>query len=127
MPVNQRMKHLVFLGAMLCAVALQVRAADGGCATTRDGRTICPQPDGRCVNDRHGEVVCSTPGGGIVKDRYGDTVCGPGYCITDTNGAVFCSNAPRGAAALDRYGKAACSVACVAATAQMCERPKPAS
>jgi hypothetical protein len=122
-----KMKRFLFLGALLYAVALQVVAADASCATARDGRTICPQPDAKCVNDRHGEVVCSTPGGGIVKNRYGDTVCGPGYCTTDTHGDVFCSNAPRGAAALDRYGKAACSVACVAASAQMCERPKPAS
>lgn len=126
MQVKQAMMRLGFLGAVLCGMALPVHAADPGCAQARDGRTICPQPDARCVNDRHGEVVCSTPGGGIVKDRYGETVCGPGYCTTDTHGDVFCSNSPRGAAALDRYGKAACSVACVPASAQMCERPKPA-
>ncbi len=117
-----------FLPVVLLMCAAFVSAADKAspCATARDGRLVCPQPDARCVADRHGEVTCSTPGGGIVFNRYGEPVCGPGYCTTDRRGDVLCSNAPRGVAAVDRFGNAACSVECVPAKAQACVKPKPA-
>jgi hypothetical protein len=108
------------LALVLCLATLTVIATDDGCTTTRDGRVVCPKPDSRCVTDDQGEVICSTPGGGIEFDRYGVPVCGPGYCTRDQRGELFCSSVPRGAAATDRSGNAACSVSCVPATPQAC-------
>ena len=118
----------VFTLAVLLACAAVAGAADkpSACVTARDGRLVCPEPDARCVINRHGDILCSTPGGGIVFDRYGEPVCGPGYCATDRRGDVFCSSASRGAAAVDRFGNAACSVGCVPAKAQTCAKPKAA-
>jgi hypothetical protein len=123
------MKRLLPAALLLSALsALPAFANDkpSACATARDGRLVCPQPDARCVADRYGDIVCSSPGGGIVFNRYGEPVCGPGRCTTDRRGDVFCSSAPRGAAAVDRFGNAACSVECVAAKTQACVKPNPA-
>lgn len=100
-------------------------AQDRACVTQRDGSTVCPPPDSSCVTDRYGDVHCSSPGGGITFNRLGEPVCGPGYCTKDSHGEIFCSSAPRGAASNDRYGKATCAVACVAAT-RSCVKPVPA-
>lgn len=99
-------------------------AGEKGCVAGRDGRLVCPEPDARCRADRHGDIVCSSPGGGIEFDRYGEPVCGPGHCTRDIRGDLFCSSAPRGAAATDRFGNAVCAVSCVPAQAQACIRPK---
>lgn len=111
---------LVILGSygIACAQASE-------CMSARDGTTVCPKPDARCKLNRYGDVVCSTPGGGIEADRYGDLLCGPGYCVKDRRGDVFCSSAPRGAAAMDRYGNATCAEACVPANNGACVVPKP--
>ena len=115
----------------LCALGLLAGlagawAAGDACTTDREGKMLCPAPDSSCVVDRVGDVICSTPGGGIEFDRYGDPVCGPGYCTKDLRGDLFCSSAPRGAAAMDRYGTANCAVSCVAAARQACVKPVPA-
>jgi hypothetical protein len=107
---------------LLCEVPAQ--AHDKTCTANREGKMVCPEPDASCKTDRTGEVVCSTAGGGIELNRYGDPICGPGYCAKDRRGDIFCSNQPRGAAALDRYGNAACAGECVAATPQHCVKPK---
>lgn len=97
------------------------------CVPDRQGKLVCPPPDGRCLADRYGAVACSTSGGGIAPDRYGELVCGPGYCTKNRRGEVLCSNSPRGAAALDRYGDATCTDECVPARAEACSRPKSGS
>ena len=108
------------------AVSWAQGASASECIAARDGSTVCPKPDATCKLTRHGDVQCSTPGGGIEVDRYGDLVCGPGYCVKDQRGDIFCSSAPRGAAAQDRYGNAACSESCVRAKKALCVVPKPA-
>jgi hypothetical protein len=84
-----------------CSITGPAGAANQRCATTRKGRTLCPAPGSRCLTDRTGAVVCTTPGGGVAF-------------------------AARGAASTDPYGKAACSVACVAAKTQSCVNLAPA-
>jgi hypothetical protein len=123
------MTRTLFLALLLAGFALVPAtlslAQDKVCSTGRDGRVYCPAPDSSCLQDRYGDVVCSQPGGGIEIDRYGEPVCGPGYCTKDLHGELFCSNAPRGAAATDRYGVAACAGECVKAQARQCVKPRP--
>lgn len=110
---------------LLLLYGVPVQANDKTCTPNREGKMVCPEPDASCKADRTGEIICSTAGGGIELNRYGDVVCGPGYCAKDRRGDIFCSNQPRGAAALDRYGNATCAGECVAATPQRCVKPKP--
>jgi hypothetical protein len=121
------LKTFVWAMLLLATASLSAAGRDRGCVAARDGRLVCPQPDARCVADRYGDIVCSTPGGGIVFDRYGEPVCGPGHCTTDRRGDVFCSSSARGAAAVDRFGNAACAVACQPAKPAACVKPKAAS
>jgi hypothetical protein len=113
------------LAFALCLATLTAIANDQRCATTRDGRVVCPEPDSMCVNDRQGEVICSTPGGGIEFDLFGEPACGPGYCTKNQRGNIFCSSAPRGAASTDRYGNAECSVSCVPGKPEACIKLTP--
>jgi len=109
---------------LACGSAAWAQEAGAGCIAARDGRMVCPQPDAKCLINRTGDVICSTPGGGIQADRYGEVVCGPGACVRDERGDIFCATSPRGAAALDRYGKATCSGACVPAASAQCVIPQ---
>ena len=127
MTISCALLRAAALSLCLSAAVTSAHAVKAGCVTARDGRVICPEPDSRCLADRHGEVVCSTPGGGIMLNRHGDAVCGAGYCTTDLRGEIFCSSAARGAVAVDRYGNAACSHACVEASARACVRPASSS
>jgi len=136
MPIPHRIRVLrsarrtalaVLMAATAAAAAFDALAAPRGCVPARDGRLVCPPPDGRCVLDRLGAAVCSAEGGGIRLDRLGEPVCGPGRCVTDWKGDVQCSDTPRGAAGIDRYGRAACFGGCVPAQAETCVRPEPAN
>jgi hypothetical protein len=120
------LRHFV-AGAVLLALLLggEALAQDKTCTPNREGIMVCPEPDASCRPDRTGEVICSTVGGGIEFNRYGDPVCGPGYCTKDRRGDIYCSNQPRGAASVDRYGDAVCAGECVAASAKRCVVPKP--
>lgn len=124
-----KLKITTFLFAALalglCLPTLTVKATNRGCATTHDGRVVCPEPDSRCVTNDQGEVICSTPGGGIEFDLYRVPVCGPGYCARNQHGELFCSSVPRGAAATDRSGNVTCSVSCVPAKPEACIKPMP--
>ena len=111
---------LVFSGAVWS------QSSGAACVTARDGSTVCPQADAQCRQNRYGDVICSTPGGGIEINNYGDALCGPGNCVKDSHGEIFCSTQSRGAAALDRYGKAVCSDSCVKAQTASCVVPKAA-
>lgn len=121
-------RHLICAAMLVLATgAALAQAAGTGCVTGRDGRMVCPPPDGRCATDRYGEVICSPSGGGVTRDRYDNVVCGPGQCVKDTRGDIFCSSAARGSAAVDNYGKAVCSESCVAASAAACVKPRAAN
>ena len=102
------------------AMAASAASPNPGCMTLSDGRKVCQEPDSLCVKDNKGSVFCSTPGGGIEFDRYRVPVCGPGYCVKDRHGEIFCSSKPRGAADVDQYGNAICSVSCVPADQKAC-------
>ena len=114
---------LAALGAIGTSSSARAQSVTPGCVNDRYGNVQCPPPGGTCVKDRFGEVRCSPPDGGILMDRYQVPVCGPGQCVTDTKGEVFCSRVPKGSATLDRYGDAACTDGCIHAAAQACITP----
>ena len=114
---------LAALGAIGTSSSARSQSATPGCVSDRYGNVQCPPPGGTCVKDRVGEVRCSPTDGGIQLDRYQVPVCGPGQCVTDTKGEVFCSRVPKGSAALDRYGDAVCTEGCIGAAAQACTTP----
>ena len=72
------------------------QSATPGCVSDRYGNVQCPPPGGTCIKDRVGDVKCSPPDGGILIDRYQAPVCGPGQCVTDIKGEVFCSRVAKG-------------------------------
>ncbi|WP_213959487.1 MULTISPECIES: hypothetical protein [unclassified Variovorax] len=112
-----------YIAAILFLFSTAVAAQTANCTPDRDGRMVCPQPNASCLSDRLGDVVCSRPGGGIAVDRYGVAACGPGVCVADAEGVLYCSGSPQGAASVGRDGKAVCTGTCVAASAQACVKP----
>ena len=114
---------LAVLGAIGTSSSARSQSATPGCVSDRYGNVQCPPPGGTCIKDLAGEVRCSPPDGGILLDRYKVPVCGPGQCVTDIKGDVFCSGVPKGSAALNRYGDAVCTEGCVSAAAQACITP----
>ena len=119
-------KTLALSLALVCSSAIWAQSSGSVCVTARDGSTVCPQADAQCRQNRYGDVICSKSGGGIEVDNYGDVLCGPGNCVKDSHGDIFCSTTPRGAAALDRYGKAVCSESCIKAQSASCVVPRAA-
>ena len=114
----------------LLAAAIALLAAGGaaraqpGCTPDRFGNPACPPAGAQCTTDRYGNPVCSPTDGGVAANRVGEVVCGRGACVADVNGEVMCSSVPRGAATLDRHGKAVCSEGCEAGSAALCVRPR---
>lgn len=100
-------------------------SASGECIANAAGKMVCPPPDGQCIHNRYRDVVCSPSGGGIALDRYQEPVCGAGACARDLRGDLYCSRTPRGSAAIDIGGQAACTDGCAAASAAMCVKPPP--
>jgi hypothetical protein len=98
--------------------------AQDDCAKDRYGNPVCPPPGGRCMADRYGEPYCSQADGSVAADRTGEVVCGRGACVADINGEIHCSTAPRGAATLDRYGRAVCVEGCERGSKSLCVRPR---
>lgn len=98
--------------------------AQPACAPDRFGNPACPPPAAQCTADRYGNPVCSPTDGGIATNRVGEVLCGRGSCVADVHGEVMCSRVPRGAAALDRNGKAACSEGCEPGSPALCVRPR---
>jgi hypothetical protein len=105
----------------LCAALAWAQPA---CTPDRYGNPVCPPAGGQCTTDRYGDPVCSPADGGVATTRTGEVVCGRGACVTDIHGEVWCSTVPRGAATLDRYGKAVCTEGCEPASASACVRPR---
>jgi len=114
---------LAVLGAIGTSSSARSQSLTPDCLNDRYGNVQCPPPGGTCIKDFYGEVRCSPQDGGILLDRYKVPVCGPGQCIIDIKGEVFCSRVPKGSAALDRYGDAVCTEGCVSAAAQSCITP----
>ena len=114
---------LAALAAIGTSSFARSQSVSPGCLNDRYGNVQCPPPGGTCVKDLAGEVRCCPEDGGILLDRYKVPVCGPGQCVTDVKGEVFCSRVPKGSAALDRYGDAVCTEGCVSAAAQACTTP----
>lgn len=107
--------------ALLLAMAVGPTVAQAtGCVNDRYGNPQCPPPGGACLKNSFGDVKCSRADGGILLDRYRDAVCGPGQCIADRNGRIFCSDAPRGSSALNLSGDPVCTSGCVPASADQC-------
>jgi len=107
--------------AVLWIVATLVFAQ--GCVADRNGNVVCGQPDSNCAANQRGEVVCTKPGGGMTADQYGEQLCGPGTCVRDQRGVVYCSSQPRGGASVDQDGKAVCAGGCVPGSKEQCVRP----
>jgi hypothetical protein len=76
--------------------------------------------------------ICSTPsdhtpqltGGGAEKDLIGQVMCGPGKCVSNLIGIVYCSSIPGGGATTDLFGQAVCVGGCVLGTAEYCKNPR---
>jgi hypothetical protein len=113
----------LLLGLALCNAPLQLFAQGAGCVMDQSGRVLCGPPDANCAANQRGEVFCTTPGGGMMPDQLGELLCGPGYCVRDQRGDVYCSNQPRGGAMMDQQGNAVCSGTCIRGTTQACVRP----
>jgi hypothetical protein len=115
------------LVAVLAAVGAigtaRSQSVNPGCVNDRYGNVQCPPPGGSCIKDRGGDIQCSPADGGVLLDRYQVPVCGPGQCVTDIKGEVFCSRVAKGSAAVDRYGEAVCTEGCIKAAAQACTTP----
>ena len=86
---------MAVLGAIGTSSSARSQSATPGCVSDRYGNVQCPPPGGTCIKDLAGEVRCSPLDGGILLDRYKVPVCGPGQCVTDIKGDVFCSSVPR--------------------------------
>ena len=97
-----------------CLLLLLALCATAGGALAQDD----------CVKDRYGEPFCSQADGSVAADRTGEVVCGRGACVADINGEIHCSTAPRGAATLDRYGRAVCVEGCERGSKSLCVRPR---
>ena len=75
-----------------------------------------------CLNSITG-VVCPPPVGGITTDSINRIVCGPGECVKDNIGRVYCSSTPGGAVGKDNIGRVVCVGGCVEASAEYCIEP----
>lgn len=124
--MNGYAKLLVCVGA-LCFASTQVLAQGSGCIRLKNGTVICAQPDTSCAANQRGEIVCTTPGGGMMNSPNGEQLCGPGSCVRDQRGHVFCSSQPRGGATLDQNGNAVCTGGCVPGAKEACVMPEPES
>lgn len=111
---------LVVLGPTSFAYSQSVTP---GCVNDRYDNVQCPPPGGSCLKDYLGDVRCSPADGGISLDRYKNAVCGPGQCVVNGRGEVFCSRVPKGSAALGRHDEAVCTEGCVGALAEACITP----
>jgi hypothetical protein len=73
--------------------------------------------------DISGKIFCSPPKGSILEDVHGDTVCGPGPCVPDRYGEIFCARDSQSPAFVDEDGKVQCLGGCVKASKEACRMP----
>jgi hypothetical protein len=119
-------RHVLFI-ILLSLTLVPVSSAKEGCVRNVSGEVICASPGGSCMQNIYGQVLCSKPGGGIIKNGTGEILCGPGKCVRDGIGDVYCSSEPEGGAALNGLGQAVCVGGCVKGSASYCETPRPAN
>jgi hypothetical protein len=112
---------------LLSLILLSVSNAEDGCIAKVTGEVVCASPGGRCIQGTNGQVRCSAPGGGIIMNGQGEILCGPGKCIMDVFGDVYCSSESQGGAAFDGFGKHFCAGGCVKGNTSYCETPRPAN
>jgi hypothetical protein len=98
-------------------------AAVAQCVTDRFGNAFCPPPGGGCVKEIFDKVKCSSADGGILLNRFQAAECGPGQCVTNRLGEIFCSSAVKGYATVDGNGDATCTGGCIRGSASACVTP----
>jgi hypothetical protein len=79
---------------------------------------------GRCVQNAIGQVICAPPGGGVQVNSIGQVLCGPGQCVIDSIGQVYCSSQPGGGAAVNNIGQPVCVGGCVRGSSSYCQTPR---
>lgn len=93
------------------------------CFRNKDGGLRCQQGSITCLPDALGKVSCAPADGGVERNNFGEPLCGPGYCMRDWKGDVFCAKTPRGASDVDRYGEPVCVGGCMPGQAALCVKP----
>ena len=116
-----KLLRCAFVLAALCVAPIPALAQ--GCMADQNGKVVCGPPDSSCAPNQRGEILCTTSGGGMMADQYGEQLCGPGYCVRDQSGKVFCSSEPRGGASVNQDGQAVCTGGCVPGRKEACVRP----
>lgn len=117
------LKGVAALAAWLCITGASAAQEEPRCFRHKDGGLRCPQGAITCMPDALGAVSCAPTDGGIDVNNYGQPLCGPGYCLRDWKGDVFCSTTPRGPSHQDIHGQPVCTGGCVAGQAALCTRP----
>jgi hypothetical protein len=112
--------RLAFSVFILSCLLISTATSQEACINKVTGEVVCAQPGGVCDREVTGKVACSKPGGSVIKTNMGKLVCGPGQCVKDGLGQVFCSSQPYGGAALDGLGKAVCAGGCVEGSVSYC-------
>ncbi len=120
---NKSPVRLLLALLIAAAASFITPAAMAQCVNDSLGNTFCPPPGGACLKDALGKVKCSSADGGIVLNRFQEAVCGPGQCVINAIGEVFCSKAPKGYASLNGIGEPVCTSGCVAASSSACVTP----
>jgi len=84
---------LAVLGAIGTSSSARSQSATPGCVSDRYGNVQCRA--GRAIKDLAGEVRCSPWMAVSYSTDIKVPVCGPGQCVTDIKGDVFCCPASR--------------------------------
>jgi len=77
-----------------------------------------------CITDRRGDYKCAQPGGDVILGVFGHATCGPGPCVLDGGGRVFCAREPDQSAVVRPDGIAECTSGCIRASADFCMKLK---
>jgi hypothetical protein len=107
--------NLFILSILVCTAGAQE-----ACVTNINGEVVCAPQGGVCIRNTEGNVVCSKAGGSVIQNNWGDLVCGPGQCIKDGFGRIFCSAKPYGGAAFSGGGEPVCVGGCVEGSVSYC-------
>jgi hypothetical protein len=117
-PVAVLLALFIAIGAMAIS-----HTASAQCVNDNLGNAFCPPPGGGCVKEAFGKVKCSAADGGIVLNRFQEAVCGPGQCVMNALGEIFCSKLPKGYATMNATGEPVCSGGCMPGSASACATP----
>jgi hypothetical protein len=114
---------ILFALLMTLAGASFAPAAAAQCVNDNFGNAFCPPPGGGCVKEIFDKVKCSAADGGILLNRFQQAECGPGQCITNRLGEIFCSKEAKGYATVNGNGDAACTGGCIRGSVSACVTP----